>query len=66
MKRFFALALLCGSFSVCGFVGCSEETKEKQVSTSEGPNGTTKVTEEKKVETTGADKPSEKPVEAPK
>ena len=66
MKRFLTLALVVGSFSVCGFVGCGEEEKSKTVSTSSGPDGSTKVTEEKKVETTGSDKPSEKAPEAPK
>jgi hypothetical protein len=40
-----------------GLVGCSKEasvTKETEVS---GPGGTTKVTEEKTVETTGEDPP---------
>lgn len=67
MKRFLALALVLGSFSTCGFVGCSEEEKAKTTTTVETPNGSQTTTEVKKVESTGDMKPSEeKPAEAPK
>ncbi len=70
MKRFLAAALITGLFSTCTLVGCSEETKEKNVSTKEGPGGTEKTTTEVKTEKTGDAKTGEgeaaKPVEAPK
>lgn len=52
MKRVI-LAATIASFLSFGFIGCAEkakETKETKIST---PGGTTKVTEEKKIEKTG-------------
>ena len=56
MKRFLSLAVILGGMSL-GLVGCSKEasvTSEKKVT---GPGGTTTVTEEKTVETTGENPP---------
>ena len=60
MKRLFALALVAGSFSTFGLVGCSEETKDKTVSTKETPTGTATTTTETKTKATGDEKPSAK------
>ena len=60
MKLFFASVLVLSMFSL-GIVGCSEKssaTKEVEVTT---PAGTTTVTVEKEVETTGENPPSELP-----
>ena len=60
MKLFFASVLVLSMFSL-GIVGCSEKsstTEETKVST---PGGTTTVTVEKEVETTGENPPSEQP-----
>jgi hypothetical protein len=60
MKLFFASVLALSMFSL-GIVGCSDKsstTKELKVST---PSGTTTVTVEKEVETTGENPPSEQP-----
>ena len=59
MKRFFAPALVLGSFAACGLTGCSDESKEKTVTTKETPTGTATSTTETKVKTTGDEKPSE-------
>lgn len=59
MKRFFALALVLGSFVPCGLTGCSDEAKDKTVETKTGPSGTKETTTETKVKTTGDEKPSE-------
>jgi hypothetical protein len=56
MKRLLSLAILLGGMTL-GVTGCSKEsstTKETEVS---GPGGTTTVTEEKTVETTGENPP---------
>jgi hypothetical protein len=56
MKRFLSLAVILGGMSL-GLAGCSKEasvTTEKEVT---GPGGTTTVTEEKTVETTGENPP---------
>ncbi len=56
MKRFLTIAIVAGGMSL-GLVGCSKEasvTSEKEVT---GPGGTTTVTEEKTVETTGENPP---------
>lgn len=68
MKRFLALALVFGSFSTIGLVGCSEEAKQTTTEKTVTPTGSETTTTEKKVEGTGDMKPSEtaKPVEAPK
>ena len=68
MKRFLASALILSMFSACTLVGCSEETKEKTVTTKEGPGGSEKVTAEVKTEKTGEAKTGENPAapEAPK
>ena len=67
MKRYLSLALVLGSFSLVGFVGCGEEAKVSTESKVETPEGTKTVTDEKKIETTGDMKPSAEPVvEAPK
>ncbi len=58
MKRFLASALVLSSFSLFAVVGCSEETKQKDVSTISGPEGTVKKTTETKVEATGDMKPA--------
>ena len=66
MKRFFALALLFGSFSVCGFVGCGDEAKVETTKKIETPEGTKTETDTHKVEATGDMKPADKPADAPK
>ena len=66
MKRFLSLALVLGSFSLVGFVGCGEESKVTTEKTIETPDGSQTVTDEKKIESTGEMKPSSEPVEAPK
>ena len=56
MKHLMALAVVVGGMSL-GLVGCSKEasvTSEKEVT---GPGGTTTVTEETTVETTGENPP---------
>jgi len=60
MKLFLASVVVLSMFSL-GAVGCGEKsstTKEIKVST---PGGTTTVTVEKEVETTGDNPPSEQP-----
>ena len=57
MKRFLAATLVLSLFSVCTLVGCSEETKQKDVSTTDGPNGSVKKTTETTIERTGDAKP---------
>ena len=60
MKQFLASVLVLSVFSL-GAVGCAEKsstTKEVKVST---PGGTTTVTLEKEVKTTGDNPPSEQP-----
>jgi len=53
MKRFLAATLVLSLFSVCTLVGCSEETKQKDVSNIDGPNGSVKKTTEITTERTG-------------
>jgi hypothetical protein len=60
MKQFLASVLVLSMFSL-GTVGCAEKsstTKELEVAT---PGGTTTVTVEKEVKTTGENPPSEQP-----
>lgn len=53
MRRALASAFVMGALSVVGLAGCGEETTDKTVETVETPGGTTEVTTEKSVETTG-------------
>jgi len=57
MKRLLSLALILGSVSTFGLVGCGDEAKVKTEETVTTPGGTTTTTEEKKVETTGENPP---------
>jgi hypothetical protein len=41
-----------------GISGCTDESSEKSVTTTKGPGGTVKQTEEKKVETSGNNPPA--------
>ena len=68
MKRFLTAALLLGSFSVFTLVGCSEETKTVDKSTTETPGGSQTKTTETKVDSTGDMKSGEanKSAETPK
>jgi len=57
MKRLLSLALILGSVSTFGLVGCGEESKVKQSETVSTPDGSTTTTTEKKVESTGDNPP---------
>jgi len=57
MKRFLALSMILGVTSF-GLVGCGEESKVTETSTTSTPDGETKVTEETKVETSGENPPA--------
>ena len=52
MKRTILAATIAGLMSF-SFVGCAEKTKETKETKISTPGGTTKVTEEKKIEKTG-------------
>jgi hypothetical protein len=56
MKRLLSLAILLGGMTV-GVTGCSKEATVKTETEVSGPGGTTTVTEEKTVETTGENPP---------
>jgi len=57
MKRLLSIALILGSVSTFGLVGCGEESKVKETETVTGPGGTTTTTAEKKVESSGENPP---------
>jgi hypothetical protein len=57
MKRLLSIALILGSVSTFGLVGCGEESKVKETQTVTTPGGTTETTTEKKVESTGNNPP---------
>jgi ABC-type glycerol-3-phosphate transport system substrate-binding protein len=59
MKRMLSLAIVLGGMSL-GVVGCSSETSTTKETEVSGPGGTTTVTEEKTVETTGENPPPAK------
>ncbi|MEA2631571.1 MAG: hypothetical protein QOE66_1790, partial [Chloroflexota bacterium] len=48
MKRFLTTALILGSFSTFGLVGCGEETKVKETEQVSTPGGSTTTTTESK------------------
>jgi len=56
MKRLLSLAIILGGMSL-GVAGCSKEATVKTETEVSGPGGTTTVTEEKTVETTGENPP---------
>jgi hypothetical protein len=55
MKRLFALLV---GVSLIGFVGCAEKASTKTQTTTSGQGGTTTVTSEKEVKTTGENPPA--------
>jgi len=57
MKRLLSTALILGSVSTFGLVGCGEESKVKETETISTPNGSTTTTTEKKVESSGENPP---------
>jgi len=57
MKRFLSIALILGSFSTFGLVGCGEESKVKTTEEIKTPGGTTTETTEKKIESKGDNPP---------
>ena len=57
MKRVLALALALGLISPVAFVGCGEETKQKETVTTSGPGGTTTETKVDKINQTGENPP---------
>jgi len=57
MKRLLSIALILGSVSTLGLVGCGEESKVKETETISTPNGSTTTTTEKKVESQGENPP---------
>jgi hypothetical protein len=57
MKRFLTTALILGSFSTFGLVGCGEETKVKETEQVSTPGGTTTATTETKIEQKGDNPP---------
>jgi len=64
MKRFLASALVLGSFSVTGLVGCedtSKVTSDTKVST---PDGTKEIKKTEEIKETGSAPPAE-PAKAP-
>jgi len=57
MKRLLSIALILGSVSTFGLVGCGDEAKVKETETVTTPGGTTETTTEKKVESSGENPP---------
>jgi hypothetical protein len=57
MKRFLTTALILGSFSTFGLVGCGEESKVKEEKEVTTPGGTTTPTTETKIESKGETPP---------
>ena len=57
MKRMLSLVMVLSLFSL-GLVGCAEKTETKKESSVSTPEGSTTVTEEKEVKTTGDNPPS--------
>ena len=66
MKRYLSLALVFGSISLGGFVGCGEEAKVESQTTVDTPEGSKTVTDTRTVETTGDMQPTTPTTEAPK
>jgi len=58
MKRLLSIALILGSVSTFGLVGCGEQTKVENKETVSTPEGTTTTTDTKKVESTGSNPPA--------
>ena len=56
MKKFLSLAIVLGGMSL-GALGCSKEASKTTETEVTGPGGTTTVTEETTVETTGENPP---------
>jgi len=57
MKRLLSLALILGSVSTFGLVGCGDEAKVEKTETVSGPGGTTTTTDTQKVESSGENPP---------
>jgi hypothetical protein len=60
MKRIFVYSAI-GVLALSWYGGCSDETKEKKTSTVTTPGGTTKTTEETKVDKSGKNPPPATP-----
>jgi hypothetical protein len=58
MKRALASALILGVCSMFGLTGCSEESKVTDKTTASTPEGSTTVSKETKVETSGSNPPA--------
>jgi len=57
MKRLLSIALILGSVSTFGLVGCGEESKVEKTETVTTPGGETQTTVQKKVESSGENPP---------
>jgi len=57
MSKFAKIALSACCFGLAGLAGCSEESGVKEQTQVTGPGGTTTVTKETKVETSGNNAP---------
>lgn len=57
MKKLLSIALILGSLSPLGLVGCGEEAKVETKETVSTPEGSTTTTETKKVESSGENPP---------
>jgi len=57
MKRLLTTALILGSFSTLGLVGCGDETKVKQKEEISTPGGSTTTTTETKIDSKGDNPP---------
>jgi PBP1b-binding outer membrane lipoprotein LpoB len=58
MKRALASALILGVCSMFGLTGCSDESKVKEQTTASTPDGSTTVTKETKVDSSGSNPPA--------
>jgi hypothetical protein len=58
MRRFLALALVLGTFSMAGIAGCGETAKNETSTTTTTPGGTTTETKTDKIKTEGANPPA--------
>jgi len=57
MKRLLSIALILGSVSTFGLVGCGDEAKVEKTETVTTPGGTTETKVEKSVESSGENPP---------
>jgi hypothetical protein len=61
MKKSIGATLAVGLISLAGLIGCGDEAGVKEQTEVTGPGGTTEVTKETKVETTGENPPPVNP-----